>query len=50
MDRPDRTVKAAWSETKALTDVLQEQIAFDLPLERDLFRAFASACTLTQGV
>jgi hypothetical protein len=34
---PDGSVEASGSKAKALPDVLQEQITFDLPLERDLW-------------
>jgi len=34
---PDRTVEASGSEAKTLSDVLEEQIAFDLSFERNLW-------------
>ena len=35
-DVPDSPVKATWSEAEALTDVLEEQVALDFALKRDL--------------
>ena len=34
---PDGTVKASGSEAKTLSDVLEEQIPFDLSFERNLW-------------
>jgi hypothetical protein len=34
---PDRAVKASGSEAKTLSDVLEEQITFDLSFERNLW-------------
>ena len=31
-DRPDSAVKAPWSETEALANILQEEITLYLPL------------------
>ena len=33
---PDGTVKTSWSKAEALADVLQEQVAFDFPVDGHL--------------
>lgn len=35
---PDGTIKRSGSEAEALTDILQEQIALDFSVQRDLYR------------
>ena len=42
-DGPDRAVKAPWPETKALADILQEQVAFDFSLKRNLWEGGRSS-------
>jgi hypothetical protein len=34
--KPYCSIKASWSETKSLTDVLQEKVTVKIPLQSDL--------------